>query len=117
MRPGWRWRISSAAMATRSAHAQGISAVVEQRRSWPRSRHAAPPRSAVMSSIARTAARFASPTTRCRNRHCPKCQGLARSQWLADRQTELLPVPYFHVVFTAARAGRGDRVPEQGGRL
>jgi hypothetical protein len=36
----------------------------------------------------------------CRNRHCPKCQGLARLQWLADRQAELLPVPYFHVVFT-----------------
>src|SRR3954452_22885388 len=36
----------------------------------------------------------------CRNRHCPKCQGLARAQWLADRQAELLPVPYFHAVFT-----------------
>ena len=36
----------------------------------------------------------------CRDRHCPKCQGLARAQWLADRRTELLPVPYFHVVFT-----------------
>src|SRR3989442_1278510 len=36
----------------------------------------------------------------CRNRHCPKCQGLARAKWLADRQAELLPVPYFHVVFT-----------------
>ncbi len=36
----------------------------------------------------------------CRNRHCPKCQGQARAQWLADRQAELLPVPYFHVVFT-----------------
>ncbi len=36
----------------------------------------------------------------CRNRHCPKCQGLARAQWLADRQAELLPVPYYHVVFT-----------------
>src|SRR3954471_11505126 len=35
-----------------------------------------------------------------RNRHCPKCQGLARAQWLADRQAELLPAPYFHVVFT-----------------
>src|SRR6476620_10319433 len=35
----------------------------------------------------------------CRNRHCPKCQGLVRAQWLADRQSELLPVPYFHVVF------------------
>ena len=36
----------------------------------------------------------------CRDRHCPKCQGLARAQWLADRQGELLPVTYFHVVFT-----------------
>ena len=36
----------------------------------------------------------------CRNRHCPKCQGQARAEWLAARQTELLPVPYFHVVFT-----------------
>jgi hypothetical protein len=36
----------------------------------------------------------------CRNRHCPKCQGQARAEWLADRQAELLPVPYFHVVFT-----------------
>jgi Putative transposase/Transposase zinc-binding domain len=36
----------------------------------------------------------------CRNRHCPKCQGAAAKEWLADRQAELLPVPYFHVVFT-----------------
>ena len=36
----------------------------------------------------------------CRNRHCPKCQGLARAEWLAERQAELLPVPYFHMVFT-----------------
>ena len=36
----------------------------------------------------------------CRNRHCPKCQGAARAKWLADRQAELLSVPYFHVVFT-----------------
>ena len=36
----------------------------------------------------------------CRNRNCPKCQGLARAQWLADCQAELLDVPYFHVVFT-----------------
>jgi hypothetical protein len=36
----------------------------------------------------------------CRDRHCPKCQGLARSEWLEARQAELLPVPYFHVVFT-----------------
>jgi hypothetical protein len=36
----------------------------------------------------------------CRNRHCPKCQAAAAKEWLADRQVELLPVPYFHVVFT-----------------
>src|ERR1700691_5422217 len=36
----------------------------------------------------------------CRNRHCPKCQGNARAIWLAARSAELLPVPYFHVVFT-----------------
>ena len=36
----------------------------------------------------------------CRNRHCPKCQAIAAKEWLADRQTELLPVPYFHVVFS-----------------
>ncbi|MGY3698867.1 hypothetical protein ACVIGA_009009 [Bradyrhizobium sp. USDA 3240] len=36
----------------------------------------------------------------CRNRHCPKCQGRARAAWLAARQADLLPVPYFHVVFT-----------------
>jgi hypothetical protein len=44
----------------------------------------------------------------CRNRHCPKCQATARARWLAQRQTELLPVPYFQVVFT---------LPQQIGRL
>lgn len=36
----------------------------------------------------------------CRNRHCPKCQSLARARWLEARKAELLPVEYFHVVFT-----------------
>jgi hypothetical protein len=36
----------------------------------------------------------------CRNRHCPKCQGAASRRWLAEREAELLPVPYFHVVYT-----------------
>ncbi len=36
----------------------------------------------------------------CRDRHCPKCQGAAAKEWLAEREAELLPVPYFHVVFT-----------------
>ena len=44
----------------------------------------------------------------CRNRHCPKCQAQARAQWLAARAADLLPVPYFHVVFT---------LPEQLGPL
>ena len=44
----------------------------------------------------------------CRNRNCPKCQATARARWLAQRQAELLPVPYFHVVFT---------LPQQIGRL
>jgi hypothetical protein len=36
----------------------------------------------------------------CRNRHCPKCQGHKREEWIQAREQELLPVPYFHVVFT-----------------
>ena len=36
----------------------------------------------------------------CRNRHCPKCQGAAARTWLAEREADLLPVGYFHVVFT-----------------
>jgi hypothetical protein len=36
----------------------------------------------------------------CRNRHCPKCQGAAAKDWLAAREADLLPVPYYHVVFT-----------------
>ncbi|WP_233634225.1 IS91 family transposase [Burkholderia cepacia] len=51
----------------------------------------------------------------CRNRHCPKCQSLARARWLDDRHADLLPVPYFHVVFTlpesvAAMAFQNKRV-------
>src|SRR5580692_6917662 len=44
----------------------------------------------------------------CRNRNCPKCQATARAKWLADREAELLPVPYFHVTFT---------LPQQIGRV
>jgi hypothetical protein len=44
----------------------------------------------------------------CRSRSCPKCQATARANWLAEREKELLPVPYFHVVFT---------LPQQIGRL
>src|ERR1700723_2937176 len=48
----------------------------------------------------------------CRNRHCPKCQGNARARWLAARSAELLPVPYFHVVFTLPHEFRAHP-PEQ----
>ena len=40
----------------------------------------------------------------CRNRHCPKCQGKAARDWLEQRQAELLPVGYFHLVFTLPAA-------------
>ena len=40
----------------------------------------------------------------CRNRHCPKCQAQARQRWLERREQDLLPVPYFHVVFTLPHA-------------
>jgi hypothetical protein len=40
----------------------------------------------------------------CRNRHCPKCQGASAKEWLADREADLLPVPYYHVVFTLPAA-------------
>jgi hypothetical protein len=36
----------------------------------------------------------------CRNRHCPKCQGKEREKWIVKREEDLLPVPYFHIVFT-----------------
>ena len=36
----------------------------------------------------------------CCNRHCPKCQNLSRTQWLENRKAELLPIDYYHVVFT-----------------
>jgi hypothetical protein len=42
----------------------------------------------------------------CRNRHCPKCQGSAARKWLAERENELLPVQYFHVVYTLPAALR-----------
>ena len=43
----------------------------------------------------------------CRNRHCPKCQTRAKEQWVSERQRELLPVPYTHLVFTLPHALNG----------
>src|ERR1700684_3468229 len=41
--------------------------------------------------------------TSCRNRHCPKCQAAASREWLAEREAELLPVPFFFFVYTLPR--------------
>lgn len=43
----------------------------------------------------------------CRNRHCPQCQSRAKEAWLAQRRRELLPVPYFHLVFTLPHSLNG----------
>jgi hypothetical protein len=50
----------------------------------------------------------------CRNRHCPKCQGLDKERWLEARKNDLLPVKYFHVVFTLPEPLRplGAKKPE-----
>lgn len=40
----------------------------------------------------------------CRNRHCPKCQALARAHWIEQREAEILDCPYFYVVFTVPEA-------------
>ena len=47
-----------------------------------------------------SAATTISPYNSCKNRHCPKCQGPAARDWMASRAEDLLPVEYFHVVFT-----------------
>ncbi len=44
----------------------------------------------------------------CRNRHCPKCQFLKKERWIEDRAKDLLPIMYFHVVFTVDAAGRNS---------
>src|SRR5690349_10032005 len=53
----------------------------------------------------------------CRNRHCPKCQGAAARRWLDARQIDLLPVEYYHVVFTLPATLRRDRLSEQSADL
>jgi Transposase zinc-binding domain len=53
-----------------------------------------------MSKVVKTAANTRIAYNSCRNRHCPKCQGAAAREWLAAREADLLPVGYFHVVFT-----------------
>ena len=86
------------------AHAPALLASARlarvQRRACARSSAAAPPPSAARSRSAITVGRASYVYHSCRNRHCPKCQTLAKERWLAARRAELLPVPYFHLVFT-----------------
>ena len=94
---------------------RGASLSTAQRRAMTRDR-ALPNRqhSAAMSSSATAAVTNASAYNSCRSRSCPKCQSLARAQWLEDRQAELLDTEYFHVVFTVPARDRRHRLPEQG---
>ena len=122
--PPWRWRTSSAAMASLSP---GACRPPRPRRAAHHGGDrgcAAPRRWAATSSAAPNCGTIRIAYNSCRNRHCPKCQGAARAAWLAERQAELLPVPYFHVVFTLPAAAAeiafqnkaaGLRHPVQGG--
>ena len=69
-------------------------------RSWARSGRAAPPRSAGTSTAATGGGREHPLYNSCRNRHCPTCQGLSAIRWSEARAADILPVPYFHAVFT-----------------
>ncbi len=84
--------------------ATGIVGRTASRRSstWRsgRSRPAAPPSSAGIGRRVTGAAPSRITYNSCRNRHCPKCQTLTKERWLAARRADLLPIPYFHVVFT-----------------
>src|SRR5260370_13997530 len=53
----------------------------------------------------------------CRDRHCPKCQSLARAEWVEKRKAQILQTHYFHVVFTLPRTDRGHCLPEHRSRL
>jgi hypothetical protein len=88
----------AAGPAYRAAHAGHLSlqqlkvmSAIEQCRSLALGGHALRCSSCAQAQIAYNS---------CRNRHCPKCQAMARATWLQKRESELLPVPYFHVVFT-----------------
>ncbi len=115
MTPALRWRISSAAMTKRSDRRipaiLGAASVV----SWAPLRPAGRRRSVAMSSNAMIVVRPASPTTLAATAIARSARDWRGPQWLAERQAELLPVPYFHVVFTMpAPVSQRDRVPEQG---
>lgn len=93
-------RISSAATATHFAPRKALGCLLTSAARWPPSRRTGPRPLGGHVEQCEDCGEVRVAYNSCRNRHCPKCQGLARAQWLADRHAELLPVPYFHVVFT-----------------
>jgi hypothetical protein len=97
-RRGLAWRASHAGQV--SLGQRKVMSAIERCRTWafsPRAR----PVGALGGHVERceACAHLRICYNSCRNRHCPKCQAAAAKEWLADRQAELLPVPYFHVVF------------------
>ena len=97
-RLGWSWRTLCAHMATRIDARTGSPQV--QHRAL---RAIATCRTAALGGHQETCDRCGAVRityNSCRNRHCPKCQTLTKERWLAARQADLLPIPYFHVVFT-----------------
>ena len=99
----WRWPISFATPDRASSNAADAGSTGSIRRCCSRSRAAAPLLSAAIATAARAAAITAISYNSCRNRHCPRCQANARVRWLQQRERELLPTRYVHVVFTLPR--------------
>ena len=100
MRQAARVELADIVRATARRIAQRIGSPACSTARCARSSAAAPRRSAATSRSAMPAGRQRYVYHSCRNRHCPKCQTLAKERWLAARRAELLPVPYFHLVFT-----------------
>ena len=96
----WRWRTSSAATAKIFAPRRRNRLSLDQRKVMAAIEACRTPALGAHVERCEDCSETRISYNSCRNRHCPKCQGLSRLQWLADRRAELLPVAYFHVVFT-----------------
>ena len=105
---GWNWPMSSALISTISWLAGTPCCRANRGRRCETFVTVGPQSWAVIFTSATGADIASRYLNSCRNRSCPKCQATARAKWLADREAELLPVPYFHVTFT---------LPQQIGRL
>src|SRR6202521_2968996 len=110
-----RGRPAAGALLSRRVHAAGAdhrspttpavtgiarsARALPQSNGWPSARPTCC-RCPTITSCSRCRRRSQIPTTPCGTRHRPRCQGAAAKQWLAEREADLLPVPYYHVVFT-----------------